>query len=57
MSAQIIELYKYGQITRVEVEGKHCYDTAVTVRHEMDHLERLMRALVIENVEIRERQK
>lgn len=50
----VIEAKKFGQITKVYVNGKHVRDTGLTVKATLDLLRLTMAELHIENVEFRE---
>jgi hypothetical protein len=52
MSEQIIQLKKYGQVTKVIVEEQEAYVTAVTPKYEKQHIEILLMKLGIENVKV-----
>lgn len=58
MSAVIIEIRSegYGHSigrTTVYVEGKFCYQSGNAVSVEQDHIEKLIKALLMENTEVR----
>lgn len=57
MGAVKIGVKKYGQTTRVTVDGKHAYDTAVVVPREIEKLKKLIDLLDIENTEVVEAEK
>lgn len=57
MSAQVVEIGKYGQMTRVFVDNKHAFDTAITQIAAAKNIKALLDALQIENVEVRVKEK
>lgn len=48
----IIKLKKFGQVTRVTVDDRIIYDTAVTPKYEKDHIEKLLVVLDIQDVDV-----
>ena len=57
MSKALIEVKKFGQCTRVFIDGKHAYDTAVVPKREIEKIISLLGLLGIENVEVKEAEK
>lgn len=52
MSEVLILCEKYGQITRVSVDGKECYKSATVPKYEAEHIKALLDMMVIENFRV-----